>query len=125
DIGATNPLSRITIAQFGDLGYSVDLTQADPYTAPAPFTSPGPSIEGTINTNIEKVVVDVGDAASSDLPALRIGNAGYAALVAIQQNGLNGINIELTNSDLTDATISNNIIAGHTGGDGVRMVNPT
>lgn len=31
---ASNPLSKLTIAQFADLGYHVDLTQADPYSAP-------------------------------------------------------------------------------------------
>jgi hypothetical protein len=33
DQGA-NPLSRVTIASFGDLGYQVDLSAADPYTLP-------------------------------------------------------------------------------------------
>ncbi len=32
-----NPLSRITVASLGDLGYGVDLSAADPYTPPSVF----------------------------------------------------------------------------------------
>ena len=32
--GRSNPLSRITVASLGDLGYEVNLDAADPYTAP-------------------------------------------------------------------------------------------
>lgn len=32
-----NPFSRISVAAFGDLGYQIDLGQADPYTLPAPL----------------------------------------------------------------------------------------
>jgi hypothetical protein len=31
--GVTNPLSAITVASMEDLGYQVDMTRADPFTA--------------------------------------------------------------------------------------------
>lgn len=34
-VGTPNPISSITIAMLADLGYTVDMTQADPYTPPA------------------------------------------------------------------------------------------
>lgn len=36
----SNPLSRMTIASLEDLGYHVDLSQADPYTLPAGLLAP-------------------------------------------------------------------------------------
>jgi hypothetical protein len=33
---AGNPLSALTAAAMGDLGYQVDLAAAEPYTLPAP-----------------------------------------------------------------------------------------
>ncbi len=119
-----NPISLVTIAQFEDLGYTVDIGQADPFV---PLVSPpgGPAIEGSFSQDLVKQVVQFSDAASSGIAALQIGSKGFEALQAIQQNGLNGVNISLTNSDLTGGVISNNTISGHTNGDGVRMVNPT
>ncbi|WP_051342914.1 leishmanolysin-related zinc metalloendopeptidase [Pseudonocardia spinosispora] len=35
-----NPLSSLTVASMGDLGYQVDLAAAEPYTLPAPGTKP-------------------------------------------------------------------------------------
>ena len=40
--GTTHPLSRVSIAQFADLGYQVDLNQADAFV-PAPISSFTPS----------------------------------------------------------------------------------
>ena len=124
DSGVTNPISAVTVAQFADLGYTVDLSQADPFV---PLVAPviGPAIDGTVIRDMQEQVVEFADAQSSGIAALQIGTKGFEALQAIQQNGLNGVNISLTNSDLTGGVISNNIIAGHTNGDGVRMVNPT
>jgi hypothetical protein len=34
DVGVANPLSRVTAASLADLGYSVNIAAADPYTAP-------------------------------------------------------------------------------------------
>lgn len=36
----TNPLSRVTIASFADLGFHVDRSQADPYTLPSQLMAP-------------------------------------------------------------------------------------
>jgi hypothetical protein len=46
DAGA-NPLSRVTVGSMGDLGYSVNLTDADPYTLAAGLRAfgRGPVIE--------------------------------------------------------------------------------
>ena len=35
-------MSRLTIAALADLGYGVDLGQADPYTLPTPSAAVGP-----------------------------------------------------------------------------------
>lgn len=35
-----NPLSRLTVAALADLGYRVDLSQADPYVLPSPLLAP-------------------------------------------------------------------------------------
>ncbi len=40
DFGA-NPLSATTIASFADLGYTVDMTAADPFILPSPAAMPG------------------------------------------------------------------------------------
>lgn len=37
--GVSNPLSRITLGSMQDLGYSIDLTKADPYSIPAAGTA--------------------------------------------------------------------------------------
>ena len=37
--GKANPLSSITLGSMQDLGYSIDLTKADPYSIPAPGTA--------------------------------------------------------------------------------------
>jgi hypothetical protein len=38
----TNPLSAVTVASLGDLGYTVDLSQADPFTLNPAFRMAGP-----------------------------------------------------------------------------------
>ena len=35
-----NPLSRVTAGSLTDLGYTVNLSSADPYTLTPPFTAP-------------------------------------------------------------------------------------
>jgi hypothetical protein len=37
------PLSRVSIASMADLGYAVDLAQADPYTLPSLVRAPAPA----------------------------------------------------------------------------------
>ena len=39
DLNESAPLSAITIQAMADIGYVVDVTQADPYTLPAPSSS--------------------------------------------------------------------------------------
>lgn len=41
--GPGNPLSRVTAASLGDLGYQVDLDAAEPYTLPGPASGVAPS----------------------------------------------------------------------------------
>jgi hypothetical protein len=49
---SSNPLSRLSIAQFADLGYNVDLSQAEAYSVPgfgflrSAVQSQGSPIEG-------------------------------------------------------------------------------
>ena len=35
-VGVPQPLSRVTIAAMRDIGYTVDMSAADPYTLPTP-----------------------------------------------------------------------------------------
>jgi len=42
DGGGLNQLSIVTIEQFADIGYGVDVTGADSYTLPGPFAGPTP-----------------------------------------------------------------------------------
>lgn len=58
DVGAPNPLSILTIGSLVDLGYGVDLSQAEPYTLPSEFGLRGPLIElneGQLSTPIRLV----------------------------------------------------------------------
>lgn len=41
-----NPLSRLTAASLGDLGYQVDLDAAEPYALPSPAGAQAPSLRG-------------------------------------------------------------------------------
>lgn len=41
--GVENPLSRVTIQSLADMGYTVDITQADPYTLGNPSGVRAPS----------------------------------------------------------------------------------
>lgn len=58
DAGVPNPLSILTIGSLVDLGYTVDLSQAQPYTLPSESGLRGPLIElneGQLSTPIRLV----------------------------------------------------------------------
>jgi hypothetical protein len=59
DLGA-NPLSRVTIASFGDLGYQVDLSAADDYLLPA-VRPPGFAVARSAGPKDPAHGVDLGD----------------------------------------------------------------
>lgn len=117
--GSPNPLSRVTIAAMGDLGYTVNTDAADafaPSTAPvngAPITFSEGVVHNTpgvgpitLDTEVDAIVIvepDVFDIAS--------GESG------------NGINLSLQNSNLVNAIVSRNEIT-NVSGDGFRMINP-
>ncbi|MCA8995413.1 MAG: right-handed parallel beta-helix repeat-containing protein [Planctomycetaceae bacterium] len=109
--GQINPISSTTIASFGDLGYVVDLNQADPFLIDG---SAVPSIAdpGYVFRPNDSVMQD---AANVDLTAIR----------SLRRNGMHGINISLTDSSLTGGVISNNLITDSAGGDGIRVVTPS
>jgi hypothetical protein len=44
-VGTPMPLSRVSIASMADLGYAVDLGQADPFTLPSLVRAPTPSFD--------------------------------------------------------------------------------
>ena len=48
--GATNPLSRITVQGIADLGYTVNVLAADPYTVPPPTLMAMLRMEGDVPT---------------------------------------------------------------------------
>lgn len=127
--GVANPISRMTIAQLADLGYTVDLSVADPFAlAPvseaASHAGPGLDMHDLI-VRTDAQVFDENDMASQMNPALMLGGEGLQALASLRMNGENGINVELTNSNLQNGVISNNILSEHANGDGIRMINPT
>ncbi|WP_296451369.1 leishmanolysin-related zinc metalloendopeptidase [Rubinisphaera sp.] len=108
--GIREPISRVTTAQFQDLGYVVNLNASDAYTIPRlPATSTGAS-RGTTDPN----------------PVV-----GFANALPVQSNRVvidgtaqgNGINISVLNSNLDNVIIENNLINGNTG-DGVRLIDP-
>lgn len=105
-----NPLSAITIAQMADLGYQVDMSKADSYTPPAPIIgSPTPTGVPVHIGHTTAPVVNTSSMPSVILPS------------AVQANGLNGVNIELTNSSINELVISRNIINDHANGTGIEI----
>ncbi|QDV29344.1 hypothetical protein Spb1_12300 [Planctopirus ephydatiae] len=110
--GVDNPISRTTTASLADQGYVVNINASDPYLQ-------------SISTG------SVVSTPSADAEVVRTNNftvtqamAPHAALANIANNGLHGIEFNVVNSTI-GGTISNNTIDGHTGGDGIRMINPT
>ena len=52
-----DPISTITIQQFADLGYEVDVSQADPYELPYRFTR-GSNVDTELRSGDPTVPVD-------------------------------------------------------------------
>lgn len=106
---APRKISRVTAAQFQDLGYVVNLNTADqtfPLAPPSPavpsaFETITPS-NATINANQQKLAAFL--AAASTLP---LDDAGVEQQLSIAGN--NGIQFNLTNS-VVNATLTDNII---------------
>jgi hypothetical protein len=126
-----NPISRVTIAQWADLGYDVDYSTADPFlVAPSLSASALAALmqadPGDV-TRPDKTVVTASqiNEYAGLMPELVLGVQGLRQLAALQQNQLHGINISLTNTDLLGGEISGNIISGQATGNGIRLVNPT
>ncbi|MEW4488083.1 right-handed parallel beta-helix repeat-containing protein [Thalassoglobus sp. JC818] len=124
-----NPLSVLTIQSLADIGYVVDANVADTYPSPAVLaavTGGSASVEADdeIVMRPDSVVADMDnlEALYGDMPALAV---GPGALASLQMNEGHGINIGLTNSDLTGGVISGNVITDHANGDAFRMLNPT
>ena len=62
--GIANPISRITIGSLADLGYVVNLSAADPYTAPGPsaLTDGGEPLDGYfLGLDEEPLIVSAAD----------------------------------------------------------------
>jgi hypothetical protein len=62
--GARNPLSRLTVASLGDLGYQVDLDAAEPFALPSlialPEAGPRPVREAGVVLPVVPEVVEPG-----------------------------------------------------------------
>lgn len=110
--GVDNPISRTTTASLADQGYVVNINASDPYlqsiTSGSVVSTPSADAE-VVRTNNFTVTQAM---------------APHAALASIANNGIHGIEFNVVNSTI-GGTISNNTIDGHTGGDGIRMINPT
>lgn len=135
DSGVPNPLSSITIAQFADLGYTVNIGQADPYLVASGSAMPdgeiirpnyviGPNtgfIQGSLlnggtanlsaNT-LNGILVTVTDSNVTNTEITRNN---------VLDNGLNGILVQTTNATLGDLLVDDNRVSGSQGGDGVRL----
>ncbi len=97
--GVVNPISTITVGQFADLGYTVNLSQADPYLIAPSATVPDYTI---IHTPF--VVSGTGGAVQGSVQNV---------LPSLASNQQNGINIDLTRSDVTTTNILTNQILGN------------
>ncbi|MBX3452547.1 MAG: hypothetical protein KF777_23600 [Planctomycetaceae bacterium] len=136
DSGVPNPISSITIAQFADLGYTVNLGQADPFlVAPGGAVADGEVIRpnyvigpnsgpisgsllmggGTANLSantLNGILVTVTDSNVTNTEITRNN---------VLDNGLNGILVQATNATLGDLLVDDNRVSGSLGGDGVRL----
>lgn len=133
--GVANPISSITVAQFADLGYTVNIAQADPYLLAAggamadgeiirPNYVIGPNtgfIQGALlnggtanissnTSNGIQVSLDSSDVANLEITRNQVAN-----------NGLNGVLLESLTSTMGDVTIDRNTITDSLGGDGVQL----
>jgi len=99
DAGVPNPISRMTVGQFQDLGYQVNYGAADPY----------------IRANGVGIARPVGQASSTATPfagpVAAMAPASLVSLVAVGPAVGDGINISVTgNAQLNPATILDNDI---------------
>jgi len=79
----SNPLSRMTIASLKDLGYAVNMNQADPYTLPAASRVAGPSAAGV------RSVASRGDLWVNSLGAGALSMSSMDVLYAPQSSAVN------------------------------------
>lgn len=128
--GVPNPISRITVAQWADLGYVVNITQADPYIQQGESTTPTdvPLVDGLIQIadvpETEMVIAEVNKLASVNDPGIRITLTENAVLQpsTIDMNEVSGITgegilIESANASMVDdIAITNNSVIGNTTG---------
>ncbi|MBA4030230.1 MAG: hypothetical protein C0478_04960 [Planctomyces sp.] len=110
--GVDNPISRTTTASLADQGYVVNINASDPYLQ----SIASGSVVSTPSADAEVVRTNNFTVTQALAP--------HAALASIANNGIHGIEFNVVNSTI-GGTISNNTIDGHTGGDGIRMINPT
>ena len=67
DTGVGNPITRLTVAQFADLGYQVDFTAADSLNLTASLTSLNTSdVRGRINGRLTGQFIPLGSAGGSE-----------------------------------------------------------
>jgi hypothetical protein len=111
-----NPVSRITIGQWEDLGYQVNYLAADPYLL-APNLGTTIDFENQFDHDVSGFV----------MPAVTTPNtftAPISNLVTVDPTAVgNGINYSLDNSAIINGIVEDNTISGNTG-DGVRLVTP-
>lgn len=133
--GVPNPISAITIAQFADLGYTVNLGQADPYlVAPGGAMADGDVLRPTYvigpnSGNIQGSLLNGGTAAlqanslNGILVTVTDSNVTNTEITRnnVLDNGLNGILVQATNATLGDLLVDDNRVSGSLGGDGVRL----
>jgi hypothetical protein len=113
-----NPISRITIGQWQDLGYQVNYLAADPYLTAASNLGTTIDFENQFIHDVSGLTVPSG---GTPAPALTLPNAN---LITVNPNALgNGINYSMSNSAITNGVVEDNTITQNAN-HGVSLENP-
>ena len=85
--GAVRPLSRVTAASMEDIGYVVNMSEADPFTAPgAPAVRAPSALKGSfLKPAVSTVVSSAAPVAALDIGALALSPAAYEVHVSPQE----------------------------------------
>jgi trimeric autotransporter adhesin len=126
-----NPISRTTVAQWADLGYVVDITQAQPFIQAAPGTPAAPLVGAPLVDGVIRIadiplveMAEVNVPNHPDDPGIRLTLTDTAVLQTstILNNQINqiageGVLLESANgSSIDDLTMSNNTVTANVTG---------
>jgi len=90
NFGVANPLSRLTVASLGDLGYAVNLEAADPYTPPSAGAGLGPAVGRFVALDLNPTILRPEDRATPAGPR-NVAGPGTHLLVVTSGQTVSGI----------------------------------